>query len=140
MPSPPWRCSAELLMPVMRLIGDTAKNQVARNSENIVFVAKRLIGRKFNEPHVQSDILRWPFKVNDVFVTVPAYFNDLQRQATSPRPRVPGMGGALLATTAMHFLDYDSSVGALCATLVGGECVHRVAQRDGPTVTGAPWV
>jgi L1 cell adhesion molecule like protein len=111
-----------------RLIGDAAKNQVARNAENSVFDAKRLIGRKFAESVVQKDIKLWPFKVeagaddkpiivikykgeqkkfhpeqisamvlekmklvaeqyigkdvNDAVVTVPAYFNDSQRQAT----------------------------------------------------------
>jgi len=111
-----------------RLIGDAAKNQVARNAENSVFDAKRLIGRKFQDVTVQRDIKLWPFKVeaglddkpvivvkskgevkkfhpeqissmvlekmkavaeayigkpvNDAVVTVPAYFNDSQRQAT----------------------------------------------------------
>ncbi|EER13625.1 heat shock protein 70, putative, partial [Perkinsus marinus ATCC 50983] len=111
-----------------RLIGDAAKNQVARNPENTVFDAKRLIGRKFNDQVVQHDIKLWPFKVSsgadgkpmievhyqgevkkfhaeeissmvlvkmketaeaylgtkvdDAVVTVPAYFNDSQRQAT----------------------------------------------------------
>jgi heat shock protein 1/8 len=46
-----------------RLIGDAAKNQVAMNPENTVFDAKRLIGRKFNDPEVVSDIRHWPFKV-----------------------------------------------------------------------------
>jgi L1 cell adhesion molecule like protein len=46
-----------------RLIGDAAKNQVARNPENTVFDAKRLIGRKFADSIVQSDIKLWPFKV-----------------------------------------------------------------------------
>lgn len=73
-----------------RLIGDAAKNQVAMNPTNTVFGkgtsqtfnhhlrelagpnalsclstpdAKRLIGRKFDDPVVQSDMKHWPFKV-----------------------------------------------------------------------------
>ena len=46
-----------------RLIGDSAKNQVARNPKNSVFDAKRLIGRKFSEKQVQDDMKHWPFKV-----------------------------------------------------------------------------
>ena len=46
-----------------RLIGDAAKSQVARNPMNTVFDAKRLIGRKFSDQSVQSDIKLWPFKV-----------------------------------------------------------------------------
>lgn len=46
-----------------RLIGDAAKNQVARNPSNTVFDAKRLIGRKFSDKTVQDDIKLWPFKV-----------------------------------------------------------------------------
>ena len=36
-----------------RLIGDAAKNQSAMNPRNTVFDAKRLIGRRFNEPSVK---------------------------------------------------------------------------------------
>jgi len=46
-----------------RLVGTAAKNQAARNAENTVFDAKRLIGRKFSDPIVQSDMKLWPFKV-----------------------------------------------------------------------------
>merc|ERR1712066_241100 len=46
-----------------RLIGDAAKNQVARNPVNTVFDAKRLIGRKFSDDTVQADTKLWPFKV-----------------------------------------------------------------------------
>lgn len=46
-----------------RLIGDAAKNQAARNPLNTVFDAKRLIGRKFSDKTVQSDVKLWPFKV-----------------------------------------------------------------------------
>ncbi|KAF4093013.1 hypothetical protein AMELA_G00027570 [Ameiurus melas] len=45
-----------------RLIGDAAKNQVALNPNNTVFDAKRLIGRKFDDPVLQSDMKHWPFK------------------------------------------------------------------------------
>merc|ERR1712213_222868 len=91
-----------------RLIGDPAKNQVAINPTNTIFDAKRLIGRKYDDPTVQSDMKHWPFTVveeasrpkleveykketaeaylgtdvKDAVVTVPAYFNDSQRQAT----------------------------------------------------------
>ena len=38
-----------------RLIGDAAKNQVARNPVNTVFDAKRLIRRKYIDTIVQKD-------------------------------------------------------------------------------------
>merc|ERR1712045_917883 len=119
-----------------RLIGDAAKNQVAMNPTNTIFDAKRLIGRKFNENTVQSDMKHWPFKViqvgdrpkltveykceeksffpeeissmvltkmketaeaflgtniSDAVVTVPAYFNDSQRQATKDAGVIAGL-------------------------------------------------
>ncbi|XP_059457473.1 heat shock cognate 70 kDa protein 2-like [Corylus avellana] len=46
-----------------RLVGDAAKNQIARNPDNSVFDAKRLIGRRFSDLLVQNDIKLWPFKV-----------------------------------------------------------------------------
>ena len=119
-----------------RLIGDAAKNQVAMNPNNTVFDAKRLIGRKFDDATVQSDMKHWPFtvindntkpkiqiefkgetksffpeeissmvlikmkevaeaylgkKVTDAVITVPAYFNDSQRQATKDAGTISGM-------------------------------------------------
>merc|ERR1711971_1067357 len=119
-----------------RLIGDSAKNQVAMNPHNTVFDAKRLIGRKFNDAEVQADMKHFPFKViekggkpvtqvefkgevkdftpeeissmiltkmretaesylggtvNNAVITVPAYFNDSQRQATKDAGLIAGL-------------------------------------------------
>ncbi|KAG8326786.1 Heat shock 70 kDa protein [Homalodisca vitripennis] len=119
-----------------RLIGDAAKNQVAMNPQNTVFDAKRLIGRKFDDPKIQADMKHWPFKVisdcgkpkiqvefkgenkkfapeeissmvltkmketaeaylggpvKDAVITVPAYFNDSQRQATKDAGAIAGL-------------------------------------------------
>ncbi|GBL92420.1 Heat shock protein 70 A1 [Araneus ventricosus] len=119
-----------------RLIGDAAKSQVALNPENTVFDAKRLIGRKYDDPKIQQDLKHWPFKVvnhagkpkisvefkgehklfnpeeisamvltkmketaemylgqkvTDAVITVPAYFNDSQRQATKDAGKIAGL-------------------------------------------------
>jgi len=119
-----------------RLIGDAAKNQVAMNPINTVFDAKRLIGRRFQDAEVQSDMKHWSFKVIDnntkpyiqvefkgetktfspeeissmvllkmketaeaylgttvtnAVITVPAYFNDSQRQATKDAGVISGL-------------------------------------------------
>jgi heat shock protein 1/8 len=119
-----------------RLLGDAAKNQVAMNPSNTIFDAKRLIGRKYDDPKIQQDLKHWPFKVvsdggkpkiqiehkgevkkfapeevssmvltkmketaeaylgtsvRDAVVTVPAYFNDSQRQATKDAGVIAGL-------------------------------------------------
>lgn len=48
-----------------RMVGDAAKNQAAMNPVNTVYDAKRLIGRRFDDPVVQSDMKLWSFDVVD---------------------------------------------------------------------------
>ncbi|KAF9876364.1 78 kda glucose-regulated protein precursor [Colletotrichum karsti] len=119
-----------------RLVGDAAKNQAAANPHNTVYDVKRLIGQKFSEKAVQSDIKHFPYKVIEkdgkpvikvdvggspktftpeeisamilgkmkevaesylgkkvthAVVTVPAYFNDNQRQATKDAGTIAGL-------------------------------------------------
>uniref|UniRef100_A0A7N2MF96 Uncharacterized protein n=1 Tax=Quercus lobata TaxID=97700 RepID=A0A7N2MF96_QUELO len=89
--------------PMERLVGVAAKNQVARNPTNYVFDAKRLIGRRFSDPLVQSDFNLWPFKMREIaeaylgktvknaVVTVLAYFNDSQRRAIKDAKSIAGL-------------------------------------------------
>jgi len=120
-----------------RLVGDSAKNQASMNPTNTIFDTKRMIGRKYSDPIVQSDMKHWPFKViqgdndrpkiqvelkgslkefypeeissmilgkmkdiaetylsekvKDAVITVPAYFNDGQRQATKDAGHIAGL-------------------------------------------------
>ena len=116
-----------------RLVGQIAKRQAITNPENTVFGVKRLIGRKFASPEVQSDVKILPFKIEqasngdirinikgkqyspaeissfvladikhsaeeylgekltDAVITVPAYFDDSQRQATKDAGKIAGL-------------------------------------------------
>lgn len=120
-----------------RLVGEAAKNQAPRNPRNTIYDAKRLIGRQFHDPQVQSAMQYWSFDVepdqqgqprivvidsetrkqllpeeissavigrmkqnvenylghsaDDVVITVPAYFNDSQRQATKDAAKIAGL-------------------------------------------------
>ncbi|KAK9073060.1 hypothetical protein SSX86_007382 [Deinandra increscens subsp. villosa] len=119
------------------LVGEGAKNQIARNPTNTVFDVKRLIGCRFYDPQVQKDMQSWPFKVvegpaekpnvvvelkgeekrykpedlsamilrkmkesaeafigrevTDAVITVPAYFNNNQREATIEAGTIAGL-------------------------------------------------
>jgi len=120
-----------------RLIGDGAKNQASMNPENTVYDAKRLIGRKFDDPVLQTEMKQMSFEikddgnnkpvasvsykgevktfhpeeissmilikmketaesyigesVTDAVITVPAHFNDSQRQATKDAGQIAGL-------------------------------------------------
>lgn len=48
---------------IVSSVGDAAKNAYHSNPENTVFDAKRLIGRKVDDPEVKRDQAHWPFKI-----------------------------------------------------------------------------
>ena len=45
------------------LVGDSAVGKAGVNAKNTVYDIKRLIGRDFEDKHVQKDMKDWPFKV-----------------------------------------------------------------------------
>ena len=54
------RCTAcRMLLMGYCSVGDSAKNAFHSNPENTVFDAKRLIGRKYDDPEVQRDMKHW---------------------------------------------------------------------------------
>jgi heat shock protein 5 len=64
--SPRQRTTLHLAIPFTDAhprIGDAAKNAFATNPENTVFDAKRLIGRKIDDPEIKKDMKHWPFGV-----------------------------------------------------------------------------
>ncbi len=116
-----------------RLVGHLAKRQAITNARNTVFAAKRLIGRRFDDPEVQKTIELSPYEivrgpnddprikiggktftcpeiagivlremkrvaeeylsetVHEAVITVPAYFNDTQRQCTKDAGKIAGL-------------------------------------------------
>lgn len=45
------------------IVGELAKSKLSKNPKNTVYDAKRLIGSKYTNPHIQQDKLNWSFDV-----------------------------------------------------------------------------
>jgi len=92
-----------------RLIGEPAKRQAVTNSENTVSSIKREMGsdykvsigdKKYSPQEISAMILQklkadaegyLGEKVTEAVITVPAYFNDAQRQATKDAGKIAGL-------------------------------------------------
>lgn len=92
-----------------RLVGSPARRQAAVNSDRTISSVKRhmgtdwhirIDGKDFNAQEISAMILRKLRQdaenylgepVTDAVITVPAYFNDIQRQATKDAGRIAGL-------------------------------------------------
>ena len=92
-----------------RLIGEPAKRQAVTNAENTISSIKRdmgtdrgrtIDGKKYSPQQISAMILQklkadaesyLGEKVTEAVITVPAYFNDAQRQATKDAGKIAGL-------------------------------------------------
>ena len=92
-----------------RLVGEPARRQAAANSEGTVYAAKRkmgtdhkfsVFGKEYTPQQISAYILQkikvdaekyLGDQVEGVVITVPAYFNDNQRQATKDAGEIAGL-------------------------------------------------
>ena len=92
-----------------RLVGDIAKRQAAANADRTIFSIKRhmgtdyrkkIDGKKYSPQEISAMILRklkndaeqfTGEQVTDAVITVPAYFNDAERQATKDAGKIAGL-------------------------------------------------
>ena len=92
-----------------RLVGEAAKRQAVTNAENTVSSIKREMGsdykvsiedKKYSPQEISAMILQklkadaegyLGEKVTEAVITVPAYFNDAQRQATKDAGKIAGL-------------------------------------------------
>ncbi|MBN1162834.1 molecular chaperone DnaK [Patescibacteria group bacterium] len=121
-----------IVVPDQNIVGIPAKRQQVVNPKNTIFSIKRLMGRKYSDPEVQSMKEVYPYeiiegqnglacvevegkvytpqeisakilakmkadaekflgeKITDAVITVPAYFNDPQRNATKEAGQIAG--------------------------------------------------
>ena len=177
-----------------RYVGQVAKRQAVTNPENTLFSVKRLMGRRYDDPEVQSATAKLPYLVvqgpngaahvkmgedsyappqissfvlqkikqdaeaklgehiTQAVITVPAYFNDSQRQATKDAGTIAGLEVLRIineptASSLAYGLDktlidaniavFDLGGGTFDITILQmGEGVFEVKSTNGDTFLG----
>ncbi|MDH7516852.1 MAG: molecular chaperone DnaK [Candidatus Thermoplasmatota archaeon] len=151
------------------LVGEAAKRQAVTNPEGTVLRVKRKMGsgekitirgKKYSPEQISAFILQkikkdaedfLGEKINDAVITVPAYFNDDQRQATKDAGKIAGFNVRRIineptAAALAYGLDkqgdhkivvYDFGGGTLDVTIMEvGEGVFEVLSTSGDTQLG----
>ena len=177
-----------------RYVGQVAKRQAVTNPENTLFSVKRLMGRRYDDPEVQSAATKLPYqlvqaangdahvkmgeetyappqissfvlakikqdveaklgeRITQAVITVPAYFNDSQRQATKDAGTIAGLEVLRIineptASSLAYGLDktmsdaniavFDLGGGTFDITILQmGEGVFEVKSTNGDTFLG----
>ncbi len=152
-----------------RLVGDSAKRQAVTNAENTISSIKRQMGtdyrkeingKKYSPQEISAMILQklkadaesyLGEKVTEAVITVPAYFNDAQRQATKDAGKIAGLDvkriineptSAALAYGLDHEKDqkimvYDLGGGTFDVSIIDiGDGVIEVLSTNGDTHLG----
>jgi molecular chaperone DnaK len=152
------------------LVGEPAKRQAISNPENTIIAAKRKMGTKhkynvagkeYTPPQISAFILQkikkdaeefLGEKVDGAVITVPAYFDDNQRQATKDAGKIAGLDVKRLvneptAASMAYGIDkgdkeqkilvYDFGGGTLDVTIMEfGDGVFEVKSTSGDTQLG----
>jgi molecular chaperone DnaK len=179
--------------PIKNIVGDVAKRQMVLNPTSTIYSVKRLVGRKYSDSSVQTDMKHLPYTiksgkngmavvevggkeftpqeisakvlakikadaekyigepVKQAVITVPAYFDDSQRQATKQAGEIAGLEVMRIlneptAAALAYGLDkknahtiavYDLGGGTFDISILElGEGVYEVKSTNGDTHLG----
>lgn len=122
--------------PSERFVGDAAKYQIANNPHNTVFDAKRLIGRRFTDSSVQSDVQLWPFTVvagDNGKPVIQVHYKGERKMF--PAEEISSMVLVKMKTTAEAYLNSDVKNAVITVPAYFSDS-QRKATRDAANIAG----